>query len=84
MADNPSLPVTQARAYGGSHCRARPKGHRPLDAPLHSKQLRGAEDTTSLIREGEIRMSQLRIPAAFIRGGTSKAVVLKRTDLPTN
>ena len=29
-------------------------------------------------------MSQLRIPAAFIRGGTSKAVVLKRTDLPTN
>ncbi|MEO1848500.1 MAG: PrpF domain-containing protein, partial [Pseudomonadota bacterium] len=29
-------------------------------------------------------MSQLRIPAAFIRGGTSKAVVLKRTDLPPN
>ena len=29
-------------------------------------------------------MSQLRIPAAFIRGGTSKAVVLKRADLPTD
>ncbi|WP_029059301.1 2-methylaconitate cis-trans isomerase PrpF family protein [Stappia stellulata] len=27
-------------------------------------------------------MSQDRIPAAFIRGGTSKAVVLKRADLP--
>ncbi|WP_295806491.1 PrpF domain-containing protein [uncultured Nitratireductor sp.] len=27
-------------------------------------------------------MSQKRIPAAFIRGGTSKAVVLKRHDLP--
>jgi hypothetical protein len=27
-------------------------------------------------------MSQERIPAAFIRGGTSKAVVLKRADLP--
>ncbi|SMD09990.1 PrpF domain-containing protein [Primorskyibacter flagellatus] len=27
-------------------------------------------------------MSQTRIPAAFIRGGTSKAVVLKRADLP--
>lgn len=27
-------------------------------------------------------MSQKRIPAAFIRGGTSKAVVLKRQDLP--
>ncbi|WP_336066329.1 PrpF domain-containing protein [Nitratireductor rhodophyticola] len=27
-------------------------------------------------------MSQKRIPAAFIRGGTSKAVVLKRADLP--
>lgn len=29
-------------------------------------------------------MSQKRIPAAFIRGGTSKAVVLKRSDLPEN
>ncbi|WP_367716058.1 PrpF domain-containing protein [Nitratireductor sp. GISD-1A_MAKvit] len=27
-------------------------------------------------------MSQKRMPAAFIRGGTSKAVVLKRADLP--
>ncbi len=27
-------------------------------------------------------MSQKRVPAAFIRGGTSKAVVLKRADLP--
>lgn len=27
-------------------------------------------------------MSQRRIPAAFIRGGTSKAIVLKRDDLP--
>lgn len=29
-------------------------------------------------------MSQHRIPAAFIRGGTSKAVVLKLADLPEN
>ena len=29
-------------------------------------------------------MSQRRIPAAFIRGGTSKAVVLKRDDLPAD
>lgn len=29
-------------------------------------------------------MKQYRIPAAFIRGGTSKAVVLKRSDLPKN
>ncbi|MFP7571994.1 2-methylaconitate cis-trans isomerase PrpF family protein [Marivita sp. S2033] len=29
-------------------------------------------------------MSQTRIPAAFIRGGTSKAVVLKRADLPAD
>jgi len=48
IADNPSLPATQARACSGSHYRARSKGHRPLDAPLHSKQLHGAEDTTSL------------------------------------
>jgi 2-methylaconitate cis-trans-isomerase PrpF len=27
-------------------------------------------------------MTQIRIPAAFIRGGTSKSVVLKRSDLP--
>jgi 2-methylaconitate cis-trans-isomerase PrpF len=27
-------------------------------------------------------MTQQRLPAAFIRGGTSKAIVLKRTDLP--
>ncbi|PIL14279.1 hypothetical protein P775_26610 [Puniceibacterium antarcticum] len=29
-------------------------------------------------------MTQHRLPAAFIRGGTSKAVVLKRADLPGN
>jgi 2-methylaconitate cis-trans-isomerase PrpF len=29
-------------------------------------------------------MKQLKIPAAFMRGGTSKAVIFKATDLPTD
>lgn len=34
------------------------------------------------MRERKVRMKQIRIPAVFMRGGTSNAVVFKAADLP--
>lgn len=56
--------------------------------PLPGKGFEGAwhnpGSTTVFTGEGKFRMKQIRLPAVFMRGGTSKAIVFHQKDLPAD
>src|SRR5690606_17373487 len=68
------------RSRGG---RRRPEGGLIRRARLHTRLLRNRSRMVQIIQDGNMAHApQIRIPATYMRGGTSKGVFFKLTDLP--